>query len=343
MKKFKFPSVLSFRRSIQPGVGYMSQKKSGELKSIPVELREERLCGSFSGYKPAKATAQEMSAGNPIFGDAAYLTADNDTLVVNFNIKFVSNSFEANNCNESEISVFLTKFMTAYSEKEGFNCLGMKYAETIANGLFLHRNKTISNELKVTVKSDKETFVFIDGNQKSDEFKSSLKELGNIIGSGLSNEAKFIFLNVEAECFVGQGQEVFPSQEFIENEGARTSETKSKVLSSETRLINGIKVKQATFHPVKIGNAIRTIDKWYEEGAVRAIAIEPYGIDRKFGLARRFDEANTFYKLFEKNAVSYLKQIEDCLIADSLTDDIHYCVACFIRGGVLSGEKKKAK
>lgn len=341
MKKFEFPSVLSFNRSIYPGVGYMYAKngKTGDVK--PLEVGELRLNGTNSNYTALK-TSEAQAAGNPVFQDAVYMPNGSDTLLVKFNLKVTSELFDANNTNNAEVTEFLTNFVKAYDESVGLEFLAREYVKSVISGRFLFRNRTISDELNITITHEDEKFEF--EVEKGDLEKTfakhadQIESLTKIFAKGLRDETELVIFEVEAECFVGEGQEVFPSQEFIENKGTRTSETKSKVLSFE--MVNG--VRQATIHTVKLGNGIRTIDTWYsDEEGTYPIPVEPFGVEKRRSTAHRFEKSKSFYGLLEKNGVKYMEEMTNGATLETLDKQVHFIIACLIRGGVLSGASKK--
>ena len=88
----------------------------------------------------------------------------------------------------------------------------------------------------------------------------------------------------------------------------------------------------AALHNVKIGNALRTIDDWYES-AEFPIAAEPYGSVTQRGQAYRKTK-NDLYTLI----MNWLNNDE------KVTDnDKNYVVANLIRGGLFQGDSKKKK
>lgn len=342
MKKLKLPSVLSFQRSVEVGRGYFFEKSGidGELK--PLKIFEESITGSFASYKAPKNTAQEMSASNPALIDSAYTSSDCDTFVLKFSVKPIANSLFPNNTNDEQVLIFLNDFVSSYIEKGGMEYLAERYISSIASGSFLFRNLTIADDIQVKVSVDDLSFVFKRNERDTEEFKANVVTLSKVFAEGLKDEAVFKIFEIEASGVVGSGQEVFPSQAFVEKSGSRTSGDKSKTLVSETILFKGNEVRQALMTRGKIGNAIRTIDTWYaDDEDLRALPVEPYGIDRMYGTARRFKNNKSLYDLLEGKGVELLKSIKESSSADELSGDIHYCVACLIRGGVLSAEKKK--
>jgi len=87
-----------------------------------------------------------------------------------------------------------------------------------------------------------------------------------LIADGLTGKTH-VLLQVTAFVCVGAGQEVFPSQELILD---RELGQKRKTLYDVDKV--------AAIHSQKIGNALRTIDTWYEGADENGpIAVEPYG------------------------------------------------------------------
>ena len=130
-----------------------------------------------------------------------------------------------------------------------------------------------------------------------------------------------MLLQVTAFVRVGPGQEVFPSQELILDKG---NSKKSKTLYH----VNDI----AAIHSQKIGNALRTIDTWYEGAdALGPIAAEPYGSVTTQGKAYRQPRQKLdFYTL-----------LDNWVLHDNAPaiEQQHYVMAILIRGGVF-GESK---
>src|SRR5690606_19226259 len=77
-------------------------------------------------------------------------------------------------------------------------------------------------------------------------------ELAGLVAQGLAGQ-RHVLLRVTAFVRLGMGQEVFPSQELVMDRGRGD---KSKTLYA----VDGV----AAMHSQKIGNALRTVDDWYE-------------------------------------------------------------------------------
>ena len=126
-----------------------------------------------------------------------------------------------------------------------------------------------------------------------------------------------MLLQVTAFVRIGAGQEVFPSQELILDRGRGD---KSKTLYH----VNNI----AGIHSQKIGNALRTIDTWYE-GAdeMGPIAVEPYGSVTTQGKAYRQP----------KQKLDFYNLLDNWIIKDQTppVEQQHFVIATLVRGGVF--------
>lgn len=116
---------------------------------------------------------------------------------------------------------------------------------------------------------------------------------------------------------MGTGQEVFPSQELILDRGRGD---KSKTLYDVDDI--------AAMHSQKVGNALRTIDTWYEGASyLGPIAVEPYGSVTTQGKAyRQPKQQQDFYSL-----------LDEWLLKDKAPslEQQHFVMAILIRGGVF--------
>ena len=134
----------------------------------------------------------------------------------------------------------------------------------------------------------------------------------------------FVLLKVDAFVRLGNGQEVFPSQELVLDNSGKSN--KSKTLYHVNKV--------AALHSQKVGNALRTIDDWYDtekEGEhIGPISVEPFGSVTSRGKAyRQPKQKQDFYTLFD-NWVCKGEAPEE--------NQQHYVIANLIRGGVFGGK-----
>lgn len=336
MSKFEIPSVCSFSRSIQPSLGYFYAKNETNLE--PIGITTENLRATFSDFSSSKKRDEfKLADGNIHKVESAYLPAGFNTLLVKYSVKSVANMLKPENINNEDAARVFEKFSELYVQRGGVDHLSELYVRNIVSGKPLWRNLTIADGAKVKVSFLDKEFSFDVPKELSESFfekyKNEIKEISSYFAEGLKSYSKFSMLYVENELFVGEGQEVFPSQEFIDKD--RVKDAPDRTLSS--RVTNG--VRQAIFHDAKIGNAIRTIDTWYEDSdSARALAVEPFGIDRDYSVAVRFRDKTDFYSLVSKHINT---MIEDMTEGKPLTGKEHFVAACLIRGGVFSGDSKK--
>lgn len=323
----KLPSVLSFERKLETSDALMfavnwgdSEKlNSEEPLPIPIIKRQNRSTQSAYGIDDAK-----KSEPNPVSSDSddANLPHDKDTLKVSFSLRVIGNVGKPFACNNPDFEIAVRKYVKAYKEAgEGLETLALRYAYNIANGRFLWRNRVCADEISIHVKTDTNSKVlcfnaydFSLNNFKENSDHDSLGHLKDAIYAGLKGgDNSFTFIEVDAYVKLGNGQHIFPSQEMNMGE-------KKKVLFQ----LN----KCAAIHNVKIGNAIRTIDDWYEN-AEFPIAVEPYGSVTQMGQAyRKNEKEGDLYSLM-------IKWLNEKKVTD---DEKNFVVGNLIRGGVFGGK-----
>lgn len=321
--KLKNPSVLAFEAKLIPSDALMFSGNWSQNEWEPILVGEKSVRGTISNRQkaavandPAKLDA-EVSKANLQTVDVAALPSNSDTLKVSFSLRILPELDVPSTCNSPEYQKELADKINTYRHTHGFSELAKRYAENIANGRFLWRNRVGAEEVMVKVISKGKTFEFNAYNYSLREFgnDSGIEELAVLIEKGLSTDS--LFLKVEAYSKLGEGQSVFPSQELVMGGGKGD---KSKFLYQ----LDG----QAAMHSQKIGNALRTIDTWHPHvDEVGPIAIEPYGSVTNRGAAyRQPKEKMDFYNLLDN---WMLKNKEPAL------EQQHYLMAMLIRGGVF--------
>ncbi len=334
--KMKLPSMLAFERKLETSDALMYAGNWNDIDnsikwtSIPITKRQNRSTQSACGIDDSKKTESNPVSSN---SDDANLPQDKDTLKVSFTLRVIGNLGVPFSCNEPDFTSVICRKVDEFKKNNGLDTLAYRYACNIANGRFLWRNRVCAEDVRIDVKcKDLEPLVFnaydFDLNDfekesgNSGKQKENLNKLTEIIKTGLEGKDQFVFLEVNAYVKLGCGQHVFPSQEMNMRE-------KQKVLFK----LNNC----AAMHNVKIGNAIRTIDDWYNDNAEFPIAIEPYGSVTQQGQAYR-KKGNDLYTLM----LSWVNENDDELETKKPTvNDKNYIAANFIRGGVFSGDKKQ--
>jgi len=339
-KKNDIASVLAFEKKLIPSDGLMyGTTWENRLKNVsPLALREKSVRGTISNRlkaaiknDPLKLNA-EVEKPNLQTVDSCSLTEGQDTLVVKFTLKVLSNVQQPSACNHQEFNQKYQQIAGSYIEKEAFKELAKRYAINIANGRFLWRNRVGVDNLEANVKlAGSDTQWNFDAKTISirhfDVDHSGIDELASVIADALSGKKDFILLEITAFAQIGRAQDVYPSEELVLNKNNSSKGNKSKILYS----VNDI----AAMHSQKIGNAIRTVDTWYpdyEDANIGPIALEPYGAVTNLGVAYRNPKAKSdFFTLFDK----WVLEGE----LDSVNDK-HCVMGVLVRGGVF-GESGK--
>lgn len=324
----KTASVLAFERKLATSDAVMFSGHWQSERWQPIRIQEKAVRGTISNRlknavasDPAKLDA-EIQKANLQRVDVAALPADADTLQVKFTLRVLGNLSTPSVCNDRTYQTELQQVIDGYISEHGFADLAHRYATNLANGRFLWRNRIGAEKITVKVRGtklwefDAHDFALRDFTVKDDK----LKELAKEIEKGLGGKG-FVLLNVEAQVFLGAGQEIFPSQELVLD----SNSTKSRLLYQVDNV--------AGIHSQKIGNAVRTIDTWHSYvDELGAIAVEPYGSVTSRGVAcRQPKEKMDFYTLLD-NWVTKGQKPD--------IDQQHYVMAVLIRGGVF-GEKSE--
>lgn len=324
----KTASVLAFERKLANSDAVMFSGNWQGDSWQPVRIQEKAVRGTISNRlknalvsDPAKLDA-EIQKANLQRVDVAALPADADTLKMAFTLRVLGNLATPSVCNDKTYQDALQQTIEGYIREHGFGELALRYATNLANGRFLWRNRVGAEYIRVIVKGSK-TWTFNAHDFPLRDFEkrdSAIKELAAEIENGLKGDT-FVLLNVEAFVRLGEGQEVFPSQELVLD----SNSSKSKVLYQ----VNNV----AALHSQKVGNALRTIDTWHPQvESLGAIAVEPYGSVTSRGIAcRQPKEKMDFYTLLDNWVTKGDKPA---------VEQQHYVMAVLIRGGVF-GEKSE--
>jgi CRISPR-associated protein Csy3 len=330
--KSALPSVLALEKKLVPSDAQMFAVNWDERNTddgLGLRLQEKSVRGTISNRlstalekDPAKIDA-EVEKPNLQTVDHCALPSGKDTLKIQFTLKVLSDVQTPSACNLSEFNISYRKAVLAYIEKAGFTELAKRYASNLANARFLWRNRVGAEAIEVVVQHmNGEKCTAWEFNAKTIGLHNfDDKDVGGltkVIADSLAGKTEFTLLHVAAYSQLGQGQEVYPSEELVTVKG-----DKSKILYES----GGI----AALHSQKVGNAIRTIDTWYAGNAERPIAVEAYGAVTTLGTAyRKPTDKKDFYTLFDRFGVG--EALDE--------DEEHYVMAMLVRGGVFGQSSK---
>ncbi|HJF27997.1 MAG TPA: type I-F CRISPR-associated protein Csy3 [Acinetobacter lwoffii] len=341
--KLKTASVLSFNRHLDASDGRMFAVNWTDLAqgtgNTAIVIQEKSVRGTISNrpknskeIDPAYIDAA-VNKANLQTVDVAALPQGKDTVALSFSLRVLPNVGRPSACNDVAFAERLEAVVSSYKTANTFTELANRYAVNLANGRFLWRNRIGAENVTVIVErlmdgktTEKLSFDALQNRlneAKVDQSQQTqLEKLSAWIEAGL-NADEHVLLKVTGFARLGEGQEVYPSQELI------LDTSNAKGAKSKTLYTFGN--KEAGMHSQKIGNALRTIDTWYPN-AEKPIAVEPYGSVTSEGKAyRQPKEKQDFYSLF------------DAWVNEGKVPEVeqqHYVMAVLIRGGVF-GESDK--
>ena len=334
--KLTTASVLAFERKLDPSDAVFHAGRWDDRSQShawqPVTVRAKSVRGTISNRLKAKdqdPAKLDAAIENPNLQtvDVAALPAEADTLKVQFTLRVLGGAGTPSACNSAAYQAKLLATVQGYVQQHGFGELARRYAANLANGRFLWRNRAGAEQVEVTVEQMQNgqaahtwSFDALALNTRAvgaiNTEAKSLDELGQAMAAGLAG-SQHLLLRITALVRQGAGQEVFPSQELILD---KEKADKSKTLYH----VDGV----AAIHSQKIGNAIRTIDTWYEGAEeLGPIAVEPYGSVTTQGKAYRQP----------KQKLDFYTLLDNWLLKDQVppVEQQHFVMAVLIRGGVF--------
>lgn len=336
------PSILSFTRKLEISHGLMfsgqwSNRITTDEKEIdisawlPLVIEPVKTLGTQSSFK---ADEKKRTKPNPVAagGDCATLPAGADTLKLSFTMRVMGGFRNPQACNQPDFEKSLKDKLKDFDQIDE---LAYRFAYNIANGRFLWRNRVGADEIEIYVKINSKKRNTVDSpiedtsvtfnaydfslnnfdKPKKEEAITDLNVLKGFIETGLASDDDFVLIKIDAFVKLGDMQQVYPSQEM--NAGVKRKELFKKN-------------NQAALHDVKISNAIKTIDTWYEKKkneSISPIAIEPWGSVTQRGQAHRSDKTpkNDLYSLIERWVIN----------EEDIQDQKIFVVANLIRGGLF--------
>lgn len=352
------PSILAFARCVEVSDGLMfstswRHRHDPLVPKEPVPVQEKTVRGTMSHYvavaEGADATKMEarLADANIQSVDFARLPDHHDTLLLEFTVRLVPSIGVPASCGSATYAGLLAQWMEAYRQQHDFKHQAAGLAANLANGRALWRNRSTAEQAEVMVEQfaggevkaawrfralDHDTKTLVAPADEADQVAS----LAGVINDGLAGRAP-VLLRVRMCAQVGQGIEVFPSQEFVQPE-KNVKAKKSKVLyrvQHRGQMVAGM-------HSQKIGNALRTYDIWHPEVATRgAIPLEPYGAITTEG--RVYRATDNFYELIDTALDRLGNKGDELFETEDNPADAHFIVGVLIRGGVFSGDAKDAK
>ena len=339
---------LNYLRSISPGKAYFYYLASNGDR-CPLAIDKTHIRAPKGGYAEAyqgssfvkkNVAPQDLSYSNPQFIEECYVPPLTNEIICEFSLRIRANSLHPDVCSDDKVREQLMSLAKVYKELNGYQELAYRYAKNILLGSWLWRNKDCRGVTIQVMTSDGESIEVYDATKLSwyghwdEQSTQSLEQLTSYLSRALSDRSQCFYMDVKAVMSVGRGDEVYPSQEFIDvkQEGIPTRQLAKVPLNYEQ--------ETAAFHAQKIGAALQSIDDWWHENADKPLRVNEYGADREYVIARRHSLlGNDFYQLIRRTE----KWIEEMDKSKSIPNDVHFILSVLIKGGLFNCSKTKSK
>lgn len=369
MSKLEIAKNKRFELAIKKGIdnsrGSLFYKDNeGNIFPLTYERVQALACNSsYSSY--ISNPREKMTEANPGTGeggaDYVFLPDNVDTLVIKYGVMFHAPEIYIYDKNGLAL---VQEFLERSQDVHGYGLelyreLASRYVWNILNGRVFFRNRELTNQVHTKISfsnrkiknektgDDKKivinyvfdgnfndiTYYSLDfiNNLEDNVLKNNLIDLIENIAHSLMGQPyvkdgviypPFTGLNIESTISLYDGAEIFPSQNFGGNEGRRFY-----VINDE----------QVGLHSQKIGNALRTIDTWYNEGKIsEASPVEFFGYNKKKKDVSRYDHDNSIFHMI-LNYMSDWVVDGNIIIPDNISRDrMLYTLAVFCRGGILT-------
>lgn len=347
----KLPSAFAVQRCLVVTDAAMFNYKENK-KGSPILVVEHGLRGT---QNVNTATGLNKEVSNVQVTETAKTDQDSTAMLVRFGIRTAPLSEAVVMCSESgSVGNVLGKnmrsaiegFIAQAQSSDALQVLSERYARNILNGRWLWRNRSYAKSVTITVRKSnptKDLVCTVDALSLSlthfDQITAEEKALAEILAKGFACSTA-VGLDIEAlvDFGVEGAVEVYPSQNYNpeKQKGFARSLYKLRLSSDTSDLGSGFKVRGvAAIRDQKIGNALRTIDTWYQAyPEIKLITpVEPYAANLDVG---------EFLRTRKESAFELLKTIGE---TDPLSDNGQFLLSIMVRGGVFgeASEKKKEK
>ncbi len=339
---------LNYVRSLSAGKAYFYYlSKDGEV--CPIEVDRTRLRAPKGGYSEAykgdkfvakNVAPQDLAHSNPQFIEECYVKPGIDDIYCAFSLRIRANSLTPQVCNDNEVRDKIRLLASTYKELNGYSELAHRYAKNILLGTWVWRNRECRKLTIEVTTSDSETLIVENvlkltwHNKWDKDSTECLEKLTAYLTRALSDSSEYFYMDVKAKMSVGSGDQVYPSQEFLDSreDGIPTKQFATVELLSGKETV--------AFHGQKIGAALQSIDDWWHEEADKTLRVNEYGADREYVIARRHVTLkNDFYQLL-RNTENW---IEIMTASQTIPNDVHFIMSILIKGGLFNCSKSKAK
>lgn len=335
---------LNYVRSLSAGKAYFYYLDgNGEMLPLRIDrtyLRAPK--GSYAeaykgaSFKRKNVEPQDLAYANPQFIEECYVPPGISEIYCAFSLRIHANSLSPDVCSDGSVRKQLTLLADTYKRLNGYQELAHRFSKNILLGTWLWRNRECRG-LSIEVQTHDDETIAIERAQKLSWYghwdagsAESLERLTAYLTRALVEPTGYFYMDVKARLKVGWGDEIYPSQEFLDKkeEGHPTKQLATVELSNSQETV--------AFHAQKVGAALQMIDDWWHEEADKPLRVNEYGADKEYVIARRHTKyGNDFYQLIRDTE----QWIEGMNLSQTIPNQVHYMMSVLIKGGLFNRSK----
>ncbi len=346
------PSIFSVQRGmiISDAEMFNIIPEGGALKRTPVQVIRHGILGTQNVSRKDKKDVK-----NPQRTESAKTDPNATGMAVMFRMSTITLDNAIFACNQKDFRDSVQRFVERFKGSGELSEVCNRYARNILNGRWLWRNRILGKSIAVQVACGNEATITADATARPhtefSEYTDAEKQLGNLLMGSLTDTPKQFTVTATIDFGMTGCFEVFPSQNYVSDKpkGFARSLYKLNRISradlirimskddADTYSGDIIDMGSAAIRDQKIGNAIRTIDTWYETGKeATPIPVEPKGANIETNEVKREKKNSLFDMILDVDDMSPAKN------GDPLDHEAMFILANLVRG-FLMGEKDESK
>ncbi|MBI3148086.1 MAG: type I-F CRISPR-associated protein Csy3 [Betaproteobacteria bacterium] len=353
MKHKALPGIFSVQRGMIISDAKMFSlvaKGGAEQVGYPIQVIRHGILGTQN------VAGKDKDIKNPQRTESAKTDPDASGMAVRFSLSTITLDNAVFACDKNEFRESVNGFVTRFKGSGELREVCNRYARNILNGRWLWRNRILGKKIAVHVTSSQQPGEVIRADatrrphEKFGDYSEVEKRLGDFLMKSLAVEPAQFTVEAQLDFGMTGAFEVFPSQNYVSDKPKGFARSLYKLDRIERGELLRMMAKDdpdaymgdmvhmgsAAIRDQKIGNAIRTIDTWYE-GNIEAtpIPVEPKGANIETNEVKRKNN-DLFDMILE------IDSINPAQAGEALNREAMFILGNLVRG-FLAGEKSEEK
>jgi CRISPR-associated protein Csy3 len=318
-----------------------------EFRKTPVQVIRHGILGTQN------VVGKDKDIKNPQRTESAKTDPGATGMIVEFSMSTITLDNAIFACNQNDFRASVQGFVERFKSSGELREVCNRYARNILNGRWLWRNRILGQSINVTVTCGKEK-ITSDATARPHavfgDYTDNEKKLSDLLMYSFTEKPIRFAVSATIDFGMAGCFEVFPSQNYISDKpkGFARSLYKLNRISradlirimskddADTYSGDIVDMGNAAIRDQKVGNAIRTIDTWYDGGIESTpIPVEPKGANIETNEVKRNGKDTLF---------SMILTVDDIVPAkdgEPLGRDAMFIIANLIRG-FLAGERDES-